>query len=78
MNGRLIGALAAMITLLAAGLSTGTRAYYLLFDLLLAMILLGLVSAVWTLWTVRIDMKGVRSRVTRGDTLMTVFTVRHT
>ena len=77
MNGRLIGALAAMITLLAAGLSTGTRVYYLLFDLLLVMLLLGLIAAVWTVFTVKIDMKGVRSRVNRGDTLMTVFTVRH-
>lgn len=78
MSGRLTGVLAAMITLLAAGLSTGARIYYLLFDLLLAMLLLGIVSVLWTVWTVRIDMKGVRPRVTRGDTLMTVFTVRHT
>lgn len=77
MNGRLIGALAAMAALLAAGLSTGAQIYYLLFNLLLAMIVLGLASALWTLWTVRIDMKGVRPRVNRGDTLMTVFTVRH-
>ena len=77
MNGRLIGALAAMLTLLAAGLSTGTRVYYLLFYVLLAMLLLGLVSVLWTLFTLKIDMKGVRARVNRGDTLMTVFTVRH-
>lgn len=77
MNARLIGALFAMLTLLAAGLSTGTRVYYLLFFLLLAMLLLGVVSALWTVFTVKIDMKGVRARVNRGDTLMTVFTVRH-
>ena len=77
MNGRLIGALAAMLTLLAAGLSTGTRVYYLLFYVLLAMLLLGLISVLWTLFTLKIDMKGVRARVNRGDTLMTVFTVRH-
>jgi len=76
-NARLTGALAAMITLLAAGLSTGTRVYYLLFFVLLAMLVLGLASAVWTVFTVKIDMKGVRARVNRGDTLMTVFTVRH-
>jgi len=77
MNGRLTGALVAMLALLAAGLSTGTRIYYLLFALLLAMILLGLISTLWTVWTVKVEMKGVRPRVTRGDTLMTVFTVRH-
>jgi hypothetical protein len=77
MNARLIGAVFAMLTLLAAGLSTGTRVYYLLFFVLLAMLLLGLVSAVWTVFTVKIDMKGVRARANRGDTLMTVFTVKH-
>ena len=77
MNARLIGTLAAMVTLLAAGLSTGTGVYYLLFNLLLAMLVLALVSALWTIFTVKIDMKGVRARVSRGDTLMTVFTVKH-
>ena len=77
MNGRLTGVLAAMAALMAAGLSTGSRIYYLLFNLLLALILLSLISAAWTLWTVKIDMKGVRPRVARGDTMMTVFTVRH-
>ena len=77
MNARLIGALGAMATLLAAGLSTGTRVYYLLFYLLLAMILLGLIAVLWTIFTVKIDMKGVRARVNRGDMLMTVFTVKH-
>lgn len=77
MSGSLIGALVSMLTLLATGLATGTRVYYLLFALLAAMMVLGLVSTLWTLWTVRIDMKGIRSRVMRGETLMTVFTVRH-
>lgn len=77
MNARLTGALVSMAALLAAGLSTGARIYYLLFALLLSMLALGLISAVWTIWTVKIDMKGVKPRVTRGDTLMTVFTVRH-
>lgn len=77
MSARLTGALVAMAALLAAGLSTGTRIYYLLFALLAAMLLMSLVSVLWTVLTVRIDMKGVRSRVTRGETMMTVFTVRH-
>ena len=78
MNARLTVVLAAMTALLTAGLSTGGRIYYLLFGVLLMIVLLGLISTVWTVWTLRIDMKGVRPRVTRGDTLMIVFTVRHT
>lgn len=78
MNARLTGVLVAMAALLAAGLSTGARIYYLLFGVLLMLVALGLTSALWTVWTLRIDMKGVRPRVTRGDTLMIVFTVRHT
>ena len=35
MSARLIGVLAAMVALLAAGLATGTRVYYLLFFILL-------------------------------------------
>ena len=77
MNARLTGVLIAMAALMAAGLSTGTRIYYLLFLLLLAMVVLGLISAIWTVVTVRISVKGVKPRATRGDTLMTVFTVRH-
>ena len=77
MNARRAGYLLAMAALLAAGLSTGTRMYYLLFCLLLAMLALGAVSALWTLLSVRVEMKGARTRVNRGDTLQTVFTVRH-
>lgn len=78
MNARLTGVLVAMAALLAAGLSTGTRVYYLLFWMLAAMLLLGLAATLWTVWTVKIDVKGVKMRVARGDALMTVFTVRHT
>ncbi|MBE5774684.1 MAG: DUF58 domain-containing protein [Clostridiales bacterium] len=78
LNTRRVGMLIAMGTFLAAGLSTGVKIYYLIFFVLLAMAVLGAVSALWTLYTVRFDMKGVRSRVVRGDTLMTIFTVRHT
>lgn len=67
-----------MASLLAAGLSTGTRLYYLIFYMLLMMLALGFVSVVWTLFSVEVSLKGVRSRVTRGDSMMTVFTVRHT
>ena len=77
MNARRISLLAAMIALLGAGLATGTRVYYALFLLLLLLVLFSLASALWTLLTVRVTMKGVRPRVVRGDRLMTILTVEH-
>ena len=76
-NARRVGFALCMAAMLAAGLSTGTRLYYLVFFMLLMMLLLGFISVAWTLWSVLFDLKGVRARVTRGDSLMTVFTVRH-
>ena len=78
LNARRVGYALCMLALLAAGLSTGTRLYYLAFFMLLMMLLLGLVSVMWTLWSVKLELKGVKARVTRGDRLMTVFSVRHT
>lgn len=66
-----------MAAMLAAGLSTGTRLYYMIFYTLLAMLLLGAVSAAWTLLTLKFDIKGVRTRVDRGERMMAVFSVRH-
>ncbi len=63
--------------MLAAGLSTGVRLYYLIALALLMMLALGVVAAAWTLFTLRFDIKGVRTRVTRGERMMTVFGVRH-
>ncbi len=77
MNARLLGVLAAMVALLGAGLATGTRAYYLLLCLLLLTLLFSLASALITLFTAQVSMKGVRPRVNRGDRLMTMLTVRH-
>ena len=77
MSGRLIGVLAAMAALLAAGLSTGTRVYYLLFFILLLMVVYSLASVLWTLFTARISMKGVRPRVERGERLMTILALEH-
>lgn len=77
-NARRVGMIILMAALLSAGLSTGGRIYYLMFFILTAMLLLGAISALWTLYTVKFDMKGVRSRVSRGETMMTIFTVRHT
>ena len=77
MSVRLIGYLAVMAALLTTGLSTGQNVYYLLFLMLLLLMLFSLASVLWTLWTLKVDMKGVKGRVTRGDALMTLFTVRH-
>lgn len=77
-NARRVGMMIFMAALLAAGLSTGGRIYYLMFFILVAMLLLGAASALWTLYTLKFDMKGVRTRVIRDETMMTIFTVRHT
>ena len=74
---RRAGFMLVMASMLAAGLSTGTRVYYLIFYALLAMALLGFVSVLWTLWTLKFDLQGVRTRATRGDRMTAVFTVRH-
>ncbi|HIU33741.1 MAG TPA: DUF58 domain-containing protein [Candidatus Pullichristensenella excrementigallinarum] len=71
----LLGVLAA---LLAVGLSTGGQVYYFLFFAFVMVLLLSVASVLWTLFTVRVEMKGLRPRVERGDRLMTIFTVRHT
>ena len=78
LNARRVGYALCMLALLAAGLSTGTRLYYLVFFMLLMMLILGFLSAAWTLWSVKLELKGVKARVTRGEKLMTVFSVRHT
>ena len=77
MGSRRAGYALCMAALLAAGLSTGTKVYYLMFLTLLAMLLLALISVLWTLLTLKIELKGVKARVTRGDRLMCLFTVRH-
>jgi len=74
---RLAGYALVMLAMLAAGLSTGTRLYYLVFYALLAMLLLGAVAVVWTLLTLRVTLKGVGARVERGERIPAVFTVRH-
>lgn len=74
---RLFGCLTVMAALLITGLSTGAQVYYLLFLLLAMLMALSLASVLWTLLTLRVEMKGVKARVTRGEALMTLFTVRH-
>ena len=77
LNSRRLGYALVMAAALAAGLSTGTRLYYLIALALLLMLALGLIAVVWTLLTLRFDIKGVRARMKRGERMMTVFTVRH-
>ena len=45
---------------------------------ILLLILLSLGSVLWLLFSVRIEMRGVKPRVERGEAMMTIFTVRHT
>ena len=77
MTSRLTGALIALAALLAQGLSTVSRVYHLLFSPMLLLLLLSLASVLWVLFTARIEMRGVKPRVERGEALMTIFTVRH-
>ena len=77
LNGRRAGYALVLAAMLAAGLSTGMRIYFVIAWALAAMPALGLLADAWTLWTLQFDMKGVKPRVTRGDAMMTVFTVRH-
>ena len=65
------------LALLTCGLSTGARAYYLAALALLMLLVLSFLSALWALLTVKVEMKGIRSKVERGEALMTIFTVRH-
>ena len=78
MTSRLTGVLIAMAALLTTGLSTGGQIYYLLFYTLLLLTLLSLISVLWLLFSARIEMRGVKPRVERGEAMMTIFTVRHT
>ena len=77
MSARLIGVLAAMAALLAAGLSTGGRVYYVLFAVLGLMVIFALLSAIWTLLSVKCGMKGVKQRCVRGDKMMIILNVQH-
>lgn len=77
MNIRLAAYIIIAATLLICGLSTGAQAYYLVAFTLIILLLLSFVSALWALMTVKVEMKGLKARVVRGETLMTIFTVRH-
>ena len=77
LNSRRAGFGLVTAAMLAAGLSTGVRIYYLIALALIMMLSLGLVAAAWTLFTLKFDIKGVRTRVNRGERMMTVFAVRH-
>ena len=77
MSGRFLGVLAAMLALMAAALATGTPVYYYLFYILLVIVVFALVSVLWTLLSAKVGMKGLKSRVGRGDKLMTILTMGH-
>lgn len=77
MNARLTAYVVLTLAMLLSGLSTGAQAYYLVAYALIALLVLSLFATAWALFTVRIDMKGLKSRVTRGESLMTIFTVTH-
>ena len=66
-----------MAALLGAALSTGGRIYYILLILLALMLVFALLSAAWTLLSVKCGMKGVKPRCVRGDKLMTILSVQH-
>ena len=76
-NARRAGFALMMAAVLAAGLSTGTRLYYMIFFTMLAMPALGLVSAAWTLFSLNVRLRGVPAHARRGERLMAVFTLRH-
>ena len=77
MNIRLAAYIIIAATLLICGLSTGAQAYYLVAFTHIILLLISFVSALWALMTVKVEMKGLKARVVRGETLMTIFTVRH-
>ena len=66
-----------MLALIGAASSTGTGIYYYLFFILLLIVVFSFASALWTLVSAKVSMKGVKSRVTRGDKLMTILTLSH-
>ena len=63
--------------MLVCGLSTGAQAYYLVAFTLILLLIISFASALLALLTVKVEMKGLKARVNRGDTLMTIFTVRY-
>ena len=77
MNIKLAAYLIIAATLMICGLSTGAQAYYLIAFTLLILLLISFISVLWALMTVKVEMKGLKARVGRGETLMTIFTVRH-
>ena len=77
MNRRLTGVLIATAVLLTTGLSTGSRIYYLVAILLLALCLISLVSVACALLTLKVAVQSGQARVTRGTAMNLVFSVSH-
>jgi len=73
----LLGFLFAAAALILAALTTGSAIYWTLAAVLLGMVLFGAIGAVWALCSVKIGISGVKPRINRGESLMTIFTVKH-
>lgn len=66
-----------LLTFLVTALSTGEEIYYLFFLLMLAMLVVSLITVVWTAATLRVNIRGVKARVIRGDAVQLIVTAQH-
>ena len=76
MRTRTVGFLGLAATTLIIALSTGTPIYYLIATMLMAMALIGFVSALVTARTIEVGLSAQRRRAVRGDTAVMRVTVR--
>lgn len=77
MSGRTAAFILAAVTLLIVALSTGAAIYYLLLGMMVMMLGLGLISALVTLLTARVDCRCPQKQATRGDILPLKLFVNH-
>ncbi len=76
MSGRTAVFLLVAATLLAIALSTGTAVYYLMAAMLGMMALVGFLSALATLLTLKITLTAQKKRAVRGETVPVRLTLR--
>lgn len=69
MNVRTVCFLLIAFTFLAIGLSVGGAIYYLIFWMLTAMLLVGLESAISTLFTISVETRAQKGKAVRGETV---------
>lgn len=77
MSLRLIVYLLVAAAFLICGLSTGAQVYYVASLAMGILLLLSVLAVFWALYTAKVEMKGIRARVERGESLTTIFTLRH-